>query len=269
MHLKRLMTASAALPLFVLLIYKGPPFLFAFFIAFVSVLALKEYYHIVGHTLGRTVKGSIPYLGYIIAVAIACAAFFNSPQIVLNLIVLNLMIAVLISLIQVKSDPHVLELVIRQSLGIVYIPGFLSYLILIRNGTDGVSWLFFLFSVVFIGDATAYYAGSLFGKHKLNPLVSPGKTIEGSVAGLCAGIGAGLLCKNILELSFSWKECMILTVLIGVSAQIGDLFESQLKRAANLKDSGGILPGHGGVLDRIDATLFSVPVLYTFKEFFL
>jgi phosphatidate cytidylyltransferase len=263
------MTAAAALPLFLLLVYKGSPFLFASFIAVVSILALKEYYHIVCQTLGRTVKGAIPYVGYITAVAIACAAFVNSPQIVVNLIVVNLMIAVLISLTQVKSDTRVLELVIRQSLGIVYIPGFLSYLILIRNGTDGVSWLFFLFSVVFIGDATAYYAGSLFGKHKLSPLVSPGKTIEGSVAGLCAGIGAGLICKHILELSFSWSPCFILSVLIGVCAQIGDLFESQLKRAANLKDSGGILPGHGGTLDRIDATLFSVPILYIFKEFVL
>ena len=188
---------------------------------------------------------------------------------ILGIIVLNLIFSVFISLIRIHSDPGGLNAVIRHFIGIVYLPGMLSYLILIRNGADGISWLFFLFLVVFIGDSAAFYGGTLFGKHKLIPSVSPGKTIEGSVAGLIAGVGAGLCGKYFFNLPILWGACVLLSLLVEVAAQTGDLFESQLERAAKIKDSGGILPGHGGVLDRIDATLFAVPVLYIAKAYVL
>ena len=269
MHLKRWATALVALPLFILLINKGPPLLFAVFVGIVSLLALREYYFIVYRAMGRTVQGLIPNLGFMMAPALLFAAYSNTPEMMMGIIVLNFILSVLMSLPQAKSDPHVLDLVIRHVLGMVYIPGLLSYLILIRNGLNGIPWLFFLFFVVFIGDAAALYGGTLFGKHKLCPSVSPGKTIEGSAAGLFTSVGAGLLSKYLFNLSVSWGACVLLSLIVGIAAQIGDLFESQLKRSAKLKDSGGILPGHGGALDRIDATLFAVPVLYIVKEYIL
>jgi phosphatidate cytidylyltransferase len=117
-----------------------------------------------------------------------------------------------------------------------------------------------------VGDAAAFYIGTLFGKHKLAPVVSPGKTVEGSLAGLAGNVGAGLGCKMVLALPISWGACLLFSFLMGIGAQVGDLFESQMKRAADIKDSGNILPGHGGILDRFDATLFAAPVLYLLKE---
>ncbi|MBW1995556.1 MAG: phosphatidate cytidylyltransferase [Deltaproteobacteria bacterium] len=270
MHLKRLLTACVALPLFVLLIYRGSHFLFAVFVAVVSLLALREYYQMVQRMIDSPVKGWMSIIGYLSAMTIAASAYFDSPQPVLSIIVVSMIASVLISLTQVEYEVNILlDVLLRQLLGVVYVPGLLSFLIFIRCATDGAWWLFFLFSVVFVGDAAAYYIGSFFGKRKLSPLISPGKTVEGSIAGLCAGIAAGLLCKYILNLSISFELCGLLSILIVVAAQIGDLFESLLKRSANLKDSGTIIPGHGGVLDRIDATLFAAPVLYAFKELVL
>jgi len=266
MHVKRLITALVGLPLFVLLIYKGPPFLFALFVGIVSVAALSEYYHMVNRTLVREVDGWMKALGFPMALALVFVAYRGAHELIPGCIVLTLILSVLISVFRIKRDPNVLDLVLRQVVGVVYIPGLLSYLVVIRNDTAGVDWLFFLFSVVFIGDAAALYAGTLAGKHKLSPLISPGKTVEGSVAGLCASGIAGALCNIIFDLSLHWGVCVLLSVTIAVAAQIGDLFESQLKRSAKVKDSGGILPGHGGVLDRIDATLFAAPVLYLVKK---
>ena len=142
----------------------------------------------------------------------------------------------------------------------------ISSLVLIRNGADGVNWIFFLFSVVFVGDAAAFYTGSRIGRHKLIPAVSPGKSVEGSLAGLAGNIAAGLLCKIFLAIPIPWLGCVLFAFLIGIAAQVGDFFESLMKRAAGVKDSGNLLPGHGGILDRFDASLFAAPVLYLLKD---
>ena len=111
------------------------------------------------------------------------------------------------------------------------------------------------------------YAGSFLGKHKLCPAVSPGKTIEGSVGGLIANLGAGAIFKYFFLPAYSWGLSLLFFISVGIAGQIGDLFESELKRSAGIKDSGGILPGHGGILDRIDALLFAAPVAWFFKEY--
>jgi phosphatidate cytidylyltransferase len=122
---------------------------------------------------------------------------------------------------------------------------------------------------VFIGDTGAYYLGSYFGQHKLCPAVSPNKTIEGSLGGLAASLGSGALIKHFFLPLLPWGLSLLFFLSISIAGQVGDLFESQIKRVAHIKDSGAILPGHGGVLDRIDALLFAAPVAYIFKEYLL
>jgi phosphatidate cytidylyltransferase len=112
------------------------------------------------------------------------------------------------------------------------------------------------------------YTGLLLGRHKLCPAVSPKKTIEGSVGGLAANILIGSIFKAIFLPELPWGACLVFFVLIGASGQIGDLFESIIKRSSNIKDSGTILPGHGGFLDRADAAMFAAPVAYYYKLFF-
>ena len=129
---------------------------------------------------------------------------------------------------------------------------------------NGRLWIFFLLVVSFVNDTGAFYFGRLFGKHKLYEAISPGKTWEGAVGGLVCTVIAALWFLQILRLHPINIGMVALIVFLSFASQLGDLAESMLKRNHGVKDSGGILPGHGGLLDRIDGLLFSIPVLYLF-----
>jgi phosphatidate cytidylyltransferase len=147
----------------------------------------------------------------------------------------------------------------KSVLGFFYLgllPSF-AYTLLVRE--NGISWFITLLAVVLLGDVFAYFFGLKLGRRKLMPLVSPKKTIEGALGGLAGSLLAGFLCGSIL-LDASLLPMAILSLLAGIVAQFGDLFESLLKRVADVKDSGRIMPGHGGILDRIDGVLFASPI---------
>ncbi|NQT09874.1 MAG: phosphatidate cytidylyltransferase [Desulfobacteraceae bacterium] len=283
MHFKRWITAIVALPLVILMTCKGGTILFAIFICIVCMMALVEYFRIVFNKAQSSKQEaqskkleaknlsafSFQLSAFIIGPIIIMAAYINSFNIIFGLIILNLILSGLISLSYFKTNPSVIELIARQVLGIIYIPLFLSCMVLIRNDVDGIAWIFFLLTLVFAGDTGAFYVGRLFGRHKLCPAVSPGKTIEGAIGGLAATLGAGLIFMNYFLKSFPLWPGILFFLSIGVIGQLGDLFESELKRYAGVKDSGSILPGHGGILDRIDALLFAAPVAYFFKGYIL
>ena len=136
----------------------------------------------------------------------------------------------------------------------------------IAGAPQGIA-LYFSLAVIFMGDTGAYFAGRAFGKHKLIPRVSPKKTVEGAIGGLVASALTGIFVCFAFHLPFHWLSCAAIALLAGVAGQIGDLAESALKRAANCKDSGSMLPGHGGALDRSDALLFGVPISYLIFNF--
>jgi len=264
MHLKRWITGIIALPFLIFLIAKGGAY-FVFLIVAVCLLSMWEYFRIVSDANGKVVS-VIMILGLLAGSLIILAAsgrFFDRISVV---IALNVILCGLISIPQYKANPLVLETIKKQVQGIIYIPLLLSFLVLIRNGPEGMIWIFFLLSIVFAGDISAYYFGSYMGRHKLCPAVSPGKTIEGSIGGLSANLFVGSLVKFFFLPAIPWAWSLLLFLLIGVAGQAGDLFESMLKRSSSVKDSGGLLPGHGGFLDRIDALLFATPVAYLFKE---
>lgn len=269
MHLKRWITSLVAIPFLVLLISIGGTFWFAVVINVICIMALWEYFCIVLNKDQKITALSFQILALFTGSAVLWAAYFNSSNMVLDIIVLNVVISTLISLPKFKSDPSVCEIVFKQVVGIIYIPLFLSYFVFIRNGDNGILWTFSLLTVVFMGDTGAYYLGSYFGKHKLCPAVSPNKTVEGALGGLAASLGSGALIKHFFLPLLPWSLSLLFFFSIGIAGQVGDLFESQIKRVAHIKDSGAILPGHGGVLDRIDAVLFAVPVAYIFKEYLL
>jgi phosphatidate cytidylyltransferase len=137
---------------------------------------------------------------------------------------------------------------------------------------QGYLWIFFLLAVIFASDTGAFYFGRLFGKHKLHETLSPGKTWEGAVGGVLSSIIIALCFLYLLRrYSLPLHEiniCILtLVVVLSIVEQIGDLAESMLKRSYGVKDSGNILPGHGGLLDRIDGLLFAIPVLYMYYHF--
>ena len=265
MHFKRWITFLVALPFLVFIVYRGG-IVFAVVISIVSLLTLWEYFRVVLGT-DKNVLVGIPLLAFITAPAIFWIGYNNAFGLVLGLIVLNLMVSGFISILQFKNNPHVLESVKYQIQGIIYIPLMLLFLVLIRNGTDGMLWVALLLCVIFGGDTGAYYVGTYLGRHKLAPAVSPGKTIEGAVGGLAVNLAVGAAFKALFLPDLPWGLSIIFFMIVGITGQVGDLFESQLKRVSHIKDSGGLLPGHGGFMDRIDALLFAAPVTYFFKEY--
>jgi len=268
MHLKRWLTSIVILPFLIFLIYNGGiPFFI--FISMVCLIALCEYFRIVFNPEGHTISGILILSAFISGELILWAAYKNSIELILVIIAFNLIFSGFFSLTQFRSDPVILENIFKQIQGIIYIPLSLCMIILIRNSNDGAVWIFFILSVIFAGDTGAYYVGSYWGKHKLCPGVSPGKTIEGSLGGLAANAGIGILFKFFFLPLSSWGISILFFLLLGIAGQVGDLFESELKRSVHIKDSGSILPGHGGMLDRIDALLFAVPIAYFFREFLI
>jgi len=177
---------------------------------------------------------------------------------------LNLFGAGVLWIVRYRLDQSLIAPIAFHMLGLIYIPLALSFLVLMHLTASGVFWVFFLVIVIFCGDTGAYYVGRRWGRRKLCPAVSPGKTVEGALGGIAANLTAGLTMKAMFASQWSWSRTALMIICIGIAGQLGDLFESAIKRRAGVKDSSALLPGHGGILDRIDALLFAIPVAYGF-----
>jgi len=189
-HLKRWITGLVALPFLIFLIYFGE-ISFFILIALACILSLWEYFRIVFNAERPAPDGVIVGWGYCVSLLILGTALVDGPTGVALLVAFNLLIAGLFSVFIYKSNPQVGDVIQKQVQGIVYIPVLLSFLILIRHDPHGVTWIFYLLGIIFAGDISAYYVGSYLGRHKLNPAVSPGKTMEGAVGGLVGNLLAG------------------------------------------------------------------------------
>ncbi len=275
MHLKRWLTALVAGPLVVAIIYASSDLFFASFICIVSILALYEYYSIVFADHPDSVF-SITYVsGFVAACVIVFAAMPGRFDIICLATSGMLIFAGACSLVGYRTDASLFDRVLKQVLGIVYLPLTLSFIVVIRDGHNGSNWVLLLFFLVFLGDTGAFYSGRFFGRHKLLPMVSPGKTVEGAAGGMLATVLVGSAINfffpdlpwGMAMKRLPWMTTLMFFVVVSIVSQAGDLFESTMKRDAGIKDSGAIFPGHGGILDRIDALLFAIPVVYLFKEY--
>ncbi len=265
MHWKRWITALICIPPLLWLILQSSPFIFAATIAAVACLGLWEYYRIVNSGHDKTLLLLTRMVGLSGGLLAVFSIHYRHLDALLLILALNLIVAAVISIFRFRSQHDAPQVVIKQFFGIIYIPVFLSFLILIRNSPDGPLWVVFIMWVVAWGDTGALYTGTLWGRHKLCPAVSPKKTVEGALGGLAASLIFGWLFKLLFMDFRSVATCALVALAAGAIGQTGDLFESEFKRAAGVKDSGAILPGHGGILDRIDALLFAAPVAYLLK----
>lgn len=181
-------------------------------------------------------------------------------------IVLALLFMVFITLPMFARDN--VEVAARQALrlgfGLVYVPVLMAPLALIRMEPDGLQLIFFLLASTWLGDTGAYFAGRAFGRTPLFPRVSPKKTREGVLGGLLLAIAGAAIFKGAFgpDLDLSWPVVLVLAGLLDLAGVVGDLVESMFKRAFGVKDSGTLMPGHGGILDRIDSLLFTGPLLW-------
>ena len=170
-------------------------------------------------------------------------------------------------LLQYESFPQLLPELALSCLGLFYVPYLLGHFLWLRQLPEGKFWLLWLLLVIFAGDTAAFYWGRWFGVRKLYPQVSPGKTVAGSLGGLAASLAAGIGFGLWLPLDASLTMLLGLAFLAAVIGQFGDLFESMLKRRAQVKDASSILPGHGGLLDRLDSLCFTGAILFYVKLF--
>jgi phosphatidate cytidylyltransferase len=173
----------------------------------------------------------------------------------------------LLFLFRIREIADAARDVAYAALGFLYIPFLLMHLVMLHRTTYGWQWLLVIMLIVMTNDSAAYYTGCAFGKHRLYPLVSPKKSIEGALGGVIGSICGTMLARYTFFPQLSLTDALLTAVLIGILGQTGDLFESLLKRSFGVKDSGNSIPGHGGVLDRLDSIIFAAPAMYYYVIF--
>lgn len=256
-----MLTAAVALPLLIALIVKGGIALFAAFITVVAFIGLSEFYRMV--LPGRNVEAAaVALLGASLTVTPLYADALLLPGLTLLLIV-----AALSLLFRFRDIHQAAQEWALLSAGLLYVPLFLSQLVLLRAEPHGSLWILLLLVIVMAGDSAAYYFGSAFGRHKLYPAVSPNKSIEGALGGLAGSVAGAFIAKLTFFPQLGVMDCIVTALVLGVLGQLGDLFESLLKRSCGVKDSGAIVPGHGGMLDRLDSILFAAPAAWWYAHF--
>ena len=258
-HASRWLIVIVLAPIVLAIIFLAHPLILALLVTLAGLVALNEFFQFGFASADRNLL--VLGLTGLVLVMLGATFFGDAGQAV------GLMAAVALGclyfLARFGKAPDVFGPVARFALGQVYISFFLSFLIRLNSLEFGSRWVFFTLAVTFLADTGAFYVGRTLGKRPLYPAVSPKKTQEGLVGGMAAsGIVAGLTAAFMLPVP--WYEALIFGVFLGFWGAMGDLFESMLKRSVGIKDSGRILMGHGGVLDRIDALLFNLPLVYFF-----
>jgi phosphatidate cytidylyltransferase len=275
--MKRVLTAAVLVPLVLVLVFLGPrgEWLFTFATAAVAVLAAWEFLGLAERIGAQPPRGPVMaavLLLFVVRLFAESFEPFRQVEIVFAMAALGLLIVCVF-----RSPVERVFLDASVAVFCLFYIGFtLSVLPALHEEAEGngASLVTFLLFAVWSGDIAALYVGRAWGRHKLAPTLSPNKSWEGAVASVAGSLLAtvGLLALsiqladwNIEKLTYhneGWAYWLVLAVVVNVAAQVGDLTESALKRAAGVKDSGSLLPGHGGVLDRIDALLLAAPVLW-------
>jgi phosphatidate cytidylyltransferase len=267
--MSRLITALIALPILIASILIKPLAPLFVLIAIAAMVAgLYEFWF-----LGRKVGANADVVvGYGAATAIFAAFYFNEVEYLL--IILPLFVIATLTTATLRGAPFdkMLISVGVTITGVCYVVLLGGHLVAIRTAwpdrTLSAHLLSFFFLVIMGSDAGAYYTGRAFGKHKLAPKISPGKTWEGAVGGFAASLLLAVVSHYWFFPELSLKAALPLAAVMCVLGVIGDLAESALKRGAGAKDAANILPGHGGLLDRLDSLLFNAPVIYYFARLY-
>ncbi|MBI1746000.1 MAG: phosphatidate cytidylyltransferase [Acidobacteria bacterium] len=263
--MKRFLTALVMVPLVILAVLYSPSWLFAFWVGGVSLLALYEFFTLAAASNVRC----FTIFGYVSGAAMIFSLFRLDLQIILALLISLLLVSFLVALAALDDLHAALTSISATCFGVFYTTFLLGLLIPIRafsgpSAAANYPYIFFPMIVTWAGDIGAYYVGRRFGRHKLAPRVSPKKTLEGAAGGVLASVAAGLVFHRFYSLHDTAVGIAILATVISVVGQFGDAAESLLKRGAGMKDSSALIPGHGGILDRIDSLLFAIPTMYLY-----
>jgi phosphatidate cytidylyltransferase len=268
--MSRIITAIIALPILIASIYFSwlSPLFIAIAVA-AMVFALHEFWLLAKRRAIRPDLG----VGFMGAAGLFVGFYFDAPNKAPKLLFLTLIVFVIAALaaemFQGAPFDKMIASVGATVLGVLYVVLLGGHLVSLRVGFDpqlSRHLLFFFFLVIMGSDAGAYYTGRALGRHKLAPQISPGKTWEGAVGGMAASLLMATLAHYWFFPELSLRAALPLSAAMNVFGVIGDLTESALKRSAGAKDAAQILPGHGGLLDRLDSLLFNAPLIYYFAH---
>ncbi len=261
----RLLTAAVGLPILAGAVWLGTPWL-TLLALLAGFVAIREAYRLTppGVAPLPLLLGTVWVAGLLVAGETA-SGLANFLTISAGVVAAGAFVAALWFIAFYRSGRYSVGLA-YLFLGPFYVGFFLAHSLLLRDlsfGDEiGRNWLLFALLTTFATDTGAFLVGRTYGRRRLAPRISPNKTWEGSAAGFASGVVAAVLVGTALELLIPAWQVIIIGAVVGIVAQLGDLFESSLKRAALVKDASSIIPGHGGILDRLDSLLFALPAVY-------
>ena len=263
MDIKRITSALIGFPLVAVILIFGNKYLVDIAISVIAIMALHEYFHCFKE---QNENKDLRWIAYISAVSIALIHVIPSEYILKTIAaIIPISILVLFAQVIATNMKYNIKDIAITFFGICYIVIFLMYIPIIREMTNGRILIWFIFIAAWGTDMFAYFTGKKFGKHKFTK-VSPNKSIEGCIGGtvgaiLCMVIYA-VVCNNVWNMNINYIYIAIVGLVLSLVGQIGDLAASSIKRYTGIKDFSNLIPGHGGILDRIDSVIFIAPFAY-------
>jgi phosphatidate cytidylyltransferase len=252
---KRIISALVILPPLILFLSYAPAGLFLCLILLLIGLSLREYFALLAQIQLPTCAG----VSYAVAWLLPVSAHFGSWRWLSMALFFSLVALTVGVMVTSQEVTRLFPMLLYSAFGMCFIGWTLSHFVLLRGLPEGQWYVLLLCSVVWVGDSVAMYVGKSLGQHKMAPFLSPGKTWEGAAGGTVGSVLAALLGARVLFPQLLFWHSVVLGLLIALVAPLSDLGESMLKRYTGVKDSGGLIPGHGGILDRIDSLLFATP----------
>ena len=254
----RVATAAVLIPVVLAVVLWAPQWLYAAFVGLFALLALHEYLAM-AQKWGAAPFDPVAYL--------SAAALIAWPSAAVSVLLLTALGALALTMLPRRPLESALPAAAATLLGVAYVGLPMALLADLRRLPQGALWVIYVLLITWISDTAAYFAGRAFGKRKLAPRISSGKTWEGAVASTVAAavFGAGFAAWRFPDVPL--LASLAMAIAVNLAGQVGDLAESALKRGTGVKDSSALLPGHGGLLDRIDALLFAAPVLWYYAFF--
>jgi phosphatidate cytidylyltransferase len=253
----RLATAAVAIPLLLALIFVAPAWVFAAFLCLITAVAIWEY---AGLAFARQPRDRVVML--VLGTILIGAAASGEPGTVTGALSLVIALGLAWTVVGRVDFERGLSDLGLMMVGLLYAGLLLPHFIWLRQLEDGPRWVTFVIAVGMAGDSGGYFVGRALGRHRLTPRLSPGKTVEGAIGIIAAGVAVAAAANVVLLRGRTFAEVLGLALAMSVVGQFGDLAESVMKRTFGTKESGRIFPGHGGILDRIDSLLFPVALVY-------